>query len=66
MGRHESGHRQLQAPGGLDQIAMSVPYGVSTHVKTELTPDDGKTQQPFDFDRVFPISRSRDSAGTWP
>jgi len=45
----------FKPPAVYDQIAMSVPYAVSTHVKTELTLDDGKTQQPFDFDRVFSI-----------
>ena len=36
-----------------DQIEMSIPYAVSTHVKTTLANDDGKTRDPFDFDRVF-------------
>ena len=42
---------------------MSVPYAVSTHVKTELTLDDGKTQEPFDFDRVFKIFASQGFRG---
>ena len=43
----------FRPPGVYDQIAMSIPYAVSTHVKTELTLDDGKTLAPFDLDRVF-------------
>jgi L-ribulose-5-phosphate 3-epimerase len=43
----------FRPPAVYDQIAMSIPYAVSTHVKTELTLDDGKTHAPFDLDRVF-------------
>jgi sugar phosphate isomerase/epimerase len=43
----------FRPPGVYDQIEMSIPYAVSTHVKTELTLDDGKTTAPFDWDRVF-------------
>ena len=43
----------FRPPAVYDQIAMSIPYAVSTHVKTELTLDDGKTLAPFDLDRVF-------------
>src|SRR4051812_21890487 len=43
----------FKPPAVYDQIAMSIPYAVSTHVKTELTLDDGKTHAPFDLDRVF-------------
>ena len=43
----------FRPPGVYDQIAMSIPYAVSTHVKTELTLDDGTTHAPFDLDRVF-------------
>jgi len=32
---------------------MSIPYAVSTHVKTNVANDDGKTRDPFDLDRVF-------------
>ena len=32
---------------------MSIPYAVSTHVKTEIALDDGKTRAPMDLDRVF-------------
>jgi len=45
----------FRPPAVYDQIAMSIPYAVSTHVKTELTLDDGKTQAPFDLDRVFKL-----------
>ena len=43
----------FKPPAVYDQIEMSIPYAVSTHVKTELTLDDGKTLAPFDWDRVF-------------
>lgn len=43
----------FKPPAVYDQIDMSIPYAVSTHVKTELTLDDGKTQAPFDWHRVF-------------
>ncbi len=43
----------FRPPAVYDQIDMSIPYAVSTHVKTELTLDDGKTLAPFDLDRVF-------------
>ena len=43
----------FRPPKVYDQIEMSIPYAVSTHVKTELTLDDGKTQAPLDWDRVF-------------
>jgi L-ribulose-5-phosphate 3-epimerase len=45
----------FRPPAVYDQIAASIPYAVSTHVKTELTLDDGKTQAPFDLDRVFKL-----------
>ena len=32
---------------------MSIPHAVSTHVKTEVAHDDGKTRVPCDWDRVF-------------
>lgn len=44
----------FKPPAVYDQIAMSIPYAVSTHVKTEVTQDDGHTA-PFDLDRVFRI-----------
>jgi sugar phosphate isomerase/epimerase len=43
----------FRPPGVYDQIEASIPYAVSTHVKTELTLDDGKTQAPMDWDCVF-------------
>jgi L-ribulose-5-phosphate 3-epimerase len=42
----------FRPPGVYEQIEMSVPFAVSTHVKTEVTLDDGQTA-PFDLDRVF-------------
>jgi L-ribulose-5-phosphate 3-epimerase len=43
----------FRPPAVYDQIEMSIPYAVSTHVKTEVALDDGKTKAPFDWDRVF-------------
>jgi L-ribulose-5-phosphate 3-epimerase len=43
----------FRPPKVYDQIEMSIPYAVSTHVKTEVALDDGKTRAPFDWDRVF-------------
>jgi len=43
----------FRPPAVYDQIEMSIPYAVSTHVKTEMALDDGKTRAPFDWDRVF-------------
>ncbi len=43
----------FRPPDVYKQIEMSIPYAVSTHVKTEMTLDDGKTVAPFDLDRVF-------------
>jgi sugar phosphate isomerase/epimerase len=43
----------FRPPAVYDQIEMSIPYAVSTHVKTEVALDDGKTRAPFDWDRVF-------------
>jgi L-ribulose-5-phosphate 3-epimerase len=43
----------FRPPKVYEQIEMSIPYAVSTHVKTTVANDDGKTRSPFDFDRVF-------------
>jgi len=43
----------FRPPAVYDQIEMSIPYAVSTHVKTEVALDDGKTRAPSDWDRVF-------------
>ena len=52
LGGHEP-RRNFRPPKVYDQIEMSIPYAVSTHVKTTVANDDGKTRSPFDFDRVF-------------
>jgi len=31
----------------------SIPYAVSTHIKTEVANDDGKTRSAADWDRIF-------------
>ena len=43
----------FRPPKVYDQVEMSIPYAVSTHVKTEMALDDGKTRGPFDWDRIF-------------
>ncbi len=43
----------FRPPDVYGQIEMSIPYAVSTHVKTEMALDDGKTRGPLDWDRVF-------------
>ena len=43
----------FRPPGVYDQIEMSIPYAVSTHVKTEVALDDGRTRAPADWDRLF-------------
>ena len=43
----------FKPPKVLEQVEMSIPYAVSTHIKTEMAQDDGKTKVPYDWDRVF-------------
>lgn len=43
----------FRPPAVYDQIETSIPYAVSTHVKTTLAQDDGTTRAPIDLDRVF-------------
>jgi L-ribulose-5-phosphate 3-epimerase len=43
----------FKPPKVLEQVEMSIPYAVSTHIKTEMAEDDGKTKVPYDWDRVF-------------
>jgi L-ribulose-5-phosphate 3-epimerase len=43
----------FRPPDIYGQIDMSIPYAVSTHIKTEMALDDGKTHGPLDWDRVF-------------
>jgi L-ribulose-5-phosphate 3-epimerase len=43
----------FRPPAVYDQIEMSIPYAVSTHIKTTVALDDGKNRAPFDLDRVF-------------
>src|SRR5215475_7438609 len=43
----------FRPPAVYDQIEMSIPYAVSTHIKMDMALDDGKTRGPFDWDRVF-------------
>ena len=43
----------FRPPKVYDQIEMSIPYAVSTHVKTTVALDDGSGRAPCDWDRVF-------------
>jgi sugar phosphate isomerase/epimerase len=43
----------FRPPAVYDQIEMSLPYAVSSHMKTTIALDDGKTRGPMDLDRVF-------------
>jgi L-ribulose-5-phosphate 3-epimerase len=43
----------FRPPDVYGQIEMSIPYAVSTHIKTTVALDDGKTRGPMDLDRVF-------------
>jgi sugar phosphate isomerase/epimerase len=43
----------FRAPKVHEQIEMSIPYAVSTHIKTTYAPDDGTGRVPFDLDRIF-------------
>jgi sugar phosphate isomerase/epimerase len=43
----------FRPPRVYEQIDMSIPYAVSTHVKTEIALDDGKSRAPSDFERLF-------------
>ena len=43
----------FRPPKVYEQIEMSIPYAVSTHIKTEVALDDGKSRAPADWDRIF-------------
>ena len=43
----------FRPPKVYEQIEMSIPHAVSTHIKTEIAQDDGKTRAAADWDRVF-------------
>jgi sugar phosphate isomerase/epimerase len=43
----------FKPPKVYDQIEMSIPHAVSTHITTEIAQDDGKTRAASDWDRVF-------------
>jgi L-ribulose-5-phosphate 3-epimerase len=53
----------FRPPNVYDQIEMSIPFAVSTHIKTEVTLDDGKTRAPADWDRVFRMFAARGFRG---
>jgi sugar phosphate isomerase/epimerase len=43
----------FRPPKVYEQIEISIPHAVSTHIKTEIAQDDGKTRAPADWNRVF-------------
>jgi len=53
----------FRPPRVYDQIDMSIPYAVSTHVKTEMALDDGRTRAPSDLERVFKMFAARGFRG---
>ena len=53
----------FRPPAVYDQIEMSIPYAVSTHIKTTIALDDGKTRGPMDLDRVFGMFAAHDYRG---
>ena len=53
----------FRPPGVYDQIEMSIPHAVSTHIKTEVALDDGRTRGPADLDRVFKMFAARGYRG---
>jgi len=53
----------FRPPGVYDQIDISIPYAVSTHVKTEMALDDGRTRAPSDLERVFKMFAARGFRG---
>jgi L-ribulose-5-phosphate 3-epimerase len=53
----------FRPPAVYDQIEMSIPYAVSTHVKTEVALDDGKRRAPSDLERVFRMFASHGFRG---
>ncbi len=43
----------LRPPKVYDQIEMSIPYAVGTHIKPTVALDDGSGRAPVDFDRMY-------------
>jgi sugar phosphate isomerase/epimerase len=43
----------FRPPKVYEQIEMSIPHAVSTHIKHEVANDDGKTRSAADWDRIF-------------
>lgn len=53
----------FRPPKVYEQIELSIPHAVSTHIKTTVAQDDGKTRAPFDLDRVFSMFASHGYRG---
>jgi len=43
----------FRPPKVYDQIEMSIPHAMGTHIKTTIALDDGTGRQPVDLDRVY-------------
>src|SRR5262245_7252062 len=43
----------FRPPKVYEQIEMSIPHAVSTHIKTDVANDDGKTRSAADWDRIL-------------
>jgi sugar phosphate isomerase/epimerase len=53
----------FRPPKVYEQIEMAIPYAVSCHFKTTVANDDGKTRDPFDWDRVLTLFASHGYRG---
>ncbi len=53
----------FRPPKVYDQIAISIPHAVSTHVKVEMALDDGTTRAPFDWDKVYGLFAAQSFRG---
>jgi L-ribulose-5-phosphate 3-epimerase len=53
----------FRPPKVYEQVEMSIPHAVSTHIKMDVALDDGKTRAPYDWDRVFAMFASHGYRG---
>ena len=43
----------FRPPKVYEQIEMSIPFAVGTHIKTQVALDDGKSRAEADWERIF-------------
>jgi hypothetical protein len=53
----------FRPPDVYGQIEMSISHAVSTHIKTTVALDDGKSRAPMDLERVFRMFASHGYRG---